>query len=118
MKLIVWLPGGRNTKIASGLVSLIRCRNGAKSLFVSGERTLSTISPPTALNDFTNVASASMPGPKSETSVNTRLMPFLAAHWAIGWVSCGSVWEMRTMYGERVVITDVAAFMITMGFFA
>jgi hypothetical protein len=26
-----------------------------------------------------------MPGPKSETSVNTRLMPFFAAHCAIGW---------------------------------
>ncbi len=59
-----------------------------------------------------------MPGPKSDTSVNTRLMPFFAAHCAIGCVSCGSVCDTRTMYGERVVMTDVAAFMITIGFFA
>ena len=97
MKPIVWLPGGRKTKTASGRLSLIRWRNGAKSLFESGERTLSTISPPAALNDLTNVVSASMPGPKSETSVNTRLMPFFAAHCAIGCVSCGSVCETRTM---------------------
>ena len=45
-------------------------------------------------------------------------MPFLAAHCATGWVSCGSVCDTRTTYGERVVITDVAAFMITIGFFA
>ena len=45
-------------------------------------------------------------------------MPFFAAHCAIGCVSCGSVCETRTMYGERVVMTDVAAFMITIGFFA
>ena len=36
-------------------------------------------------------------------------MPFLAAHCAIGCVSCGSVCETRTIYGERVVMTDVAA---------
>ena len=45
-------------------------------------------------------------------------MPFFAAHCAIGCVSCGSVCETRTMYGERVVMTEVAAFMITIGFFA
>ena len=45
-------------------------------------------------------------------------MPFFAAHCAIGCVSCGSVCDTRTMYGERVVITEVAAFMITIGFFA
>ena len=52
------------------------------------------------------------------TKTNTRLMPFFAAHCAIGCVSCGNVCETRTMYGERVVITDVAAFMMTIGFFA
>ena len=96
----------------------MRWRNGAKSGFASGVRTLSTISPFAALNALTNVVSASTPGPKSETSVNTRLMPFFDAHCAIGWVSCGSVCDSRTMYGERVVMTDVAAFMITIGFFA
>ena len=30
----------------------------------------------------------------------------------------GMVIDTRAMYGERVVITDVAAFMITIGFFA
>ena len=70
------------------------------------------------MNALTNAASASLPGPKSETRVNTRLMPFFAAHCAIGCVSCGSVCDTRTMYGERVVMTDVAAFMITIGFFA
>ena len=64
------------------------------------------------------VVSASTPGPKSDTSVNARLMPFFAAHCAIGCVSCGSVCETRTIYGERVVMTEVAAFMITIGFFA
>src|SRR4029453_3331608 len=118
MNAIVWLPGGRKTKTASGLLSLIRFRNGAKAGLAGGVRTLSTISPPAALNALTNVASESTPGPKSETSVNTRLMPFLAAHCAIGCVFCGNVCETRTMYGERVVITEVAAFMITIGFFA
>ena len=97
MNAIVWLPGGRKTNTASGLLSLIRCRNGAKSTFASGVRTLSTISPPAALNALMNAPSASMPGPKSDTSVNTRLMPFFAAHCAIGCVSCGSVCETRTM---------------------
>src|SRR2546425_437026 len=118
MNAMVWLPGGRKTKTASGLVSFTRCRNGAKSALTSGVRTLSTISPPAALNALMKVVSASTPGPKSDTSVNARLMPFFAAHCAIGCVSCGSVCETRAIYGERVVMTEVAAFMITIGFFA
>src|SRR5438874_5727351 len=118
MKEIVWLPGGRNTKIACGLASRARCTNGENSGFWNGTRTVPTISPPAAVNALTNAPSASTPGPKSDTTTNTRLMPFFAAHCAIGCVSCGNVCDTRTIYGERVVMTDVAAFMITIGFFA
>src|SRR5207244_1799849 len=48
----------------------------------------------------------------------TFLMPFLAAHCAIGAVTCGRVMEKRVTYGDLVVITDEAAFMMTIGFFA
>ena len=45
-------------------------------------------------------------------------MPFFAAHCAIGAVTCGSVMEKRTTYGDLVVIADDAAFMMIIGFFA
>src|SRR2546421_13116621 len=45
-------------------------------------------------------------------------MPFLADHWAIGCVICGSVIDTRTIYGDLVVMIDVAAFMMIIGFFA
>src|SRR5947209_7709919 len=45
-------------------------------------------------------------------------MLFLSAHSAMGIVSCGSVCDTRTMYGEPLVIAEVAAFMMTIGFFA
>ena len=34
-----------------------------------------------------------------------------------GFRACGSVCDTRTMYGDLVVMTDVAAFMMTIGFF-
>ena len=45
-------------------------------------------------------------------------MPFFADHCAIGCVICGSVIDTRTIYGDLVVMIDVAAFMMIMGFFA
>ena len=45
-------------------------------------------------------------------------MPFFAAHVAMGAETCGSVIEKRTMYGERSVTTEEAAFITTMGVFA
>src|ERR1700674_5688497 len=45
-------------------------------------------------------------------------MPLFAAHWALGWVICGSVIDTRTIYGDLVVMIDVAAFMMIIGFFA
>ena len=45
-------------------------------------------------------------------------MPFLAAHVPIGALICGSVIDVRAMYGDLVVMTDVAALKITIGFFA
>jgi len=45
-------------------------------------------------------------------------MPFFQAHVAIGTETWGRVIEKRAMYGERVVITEVAAFMTIIGFFA
>src|SRR5437773_12113906 len=45
-------------------------------------------------------------------------MPFFAAHFAIGWVICGSVIDARTIYGDLVVMIEVAAFMITIAFLA
>ena len=45
-------------------------------------------------------------------------MPFLAAHVPIGALICGSVIDTRAMYGDLVVITDVAAFKMIIGFLA
>src|SRR5262249_30779248 len=55
-------PPGTQAKIASGLASRARCRNGAKSSACSGTRTVSTISPPPALNASTKAFSVSSPG--------------------------------------------------------
>ena len=46
----------------------------------------------------------------------TFLMPFFAAHVPIGALICGKVIDVRTMYGDFVVITDVAALKMTIGF--
>ena len=46
------------------------------------------------------------------------MTPFFAAQIAIGCVICGRVIDTRTMYGERVVMIDVAAFMMTIAFLA
>ena len=43
---------------------------------------------------------------------------FLAAHSAIGAVTCGSVNDTRTTFGDFVVIALVAAFMTIIGIFA
>src|SRR5262245_15266473 len=42
-------------------------------------------------------------------------MRFFAAHSAIGAVTCGSVNDTRTMYGDLVVMIDVAAFITIIG---
>ena len=44
-------------------------------------------------------------------------MPFLRAHVPNVSVSCGTVADVRTMYGDFVVMMAVAAFMTTMNFF-
>jgi hypothetical protein len=49
------------------------------------------------------------------TIVTTLLMPFFAAHVAIGAVICGSAKPERTMNGERVGMIDVAAAITTIG---
>ncbi len=85
---------------------------------LTGTRTSSTIVPPSAVNVFLNCPSASYPGPKSATSMNAFLIPFLNAQLAIGAEFCGRVIDARTMYGDLVVIEEVAAFITTMGFFA
>src|SRR5512140_785344 len=45
-------------------------------------------------------------------------MPFLIAQVARGAVTCGKVIDTRAMYGERVVMIEVAAFMMIIGFLA
>src|SRR6516164_3929812 len=67
-------------KAVSGLMSRMRCRNGAKSGLASGMRIDSTIWPPSSVKRCLNAVSASVPGAHSLTSVTTRLLPFLAAH--------------------------------------
>src|SRR3954454_20593532 len=47
----------------------------------------------------------------------TFRMPFLAAHWAIGADTCGSVIDTLTMNGDLVVTTQDAAFMTAIGIF-
>src|SRR3954463_12119553 len=47
--------------------------------------------------------------------VTTFLIPFLAAQSPSGAHTWGRVSENRTMYGDLVVMIDVAAFMITIG---
>ena len=48
----------------------------------------------------------------------TFLMPFFAAHVPRGALICGSVIDVRVMYGDFVGMIEVAALKITMGFFA
>src|SRR5437870_5139323 len=50
--------------------------------------------------------------------VKTRLMPFFAAHSAIGSVTWGSVIENRATYGDLVVMIEEAAFITIIGFLA
>ena len=42
-------------------------------------------------------------------------MPFFSAHSAIGALTCGIVIDTRAMYGERVVIAEVAALLMIIG---
>jgi len=50
--------------------------------------------------------------------VKTLRMPFFAAHSPSGAATCGSVKENRATYGDLLVMIDVAAFMMSIGFFA
>ncbi len=45
-------------------------------------------------------------------------MPSFSAHCAIGALTCGMVIETRAMYGERVVMAEVAALTTIIGTFA
>src|SRR5258705_28732 len=111
-------PAGTNTNTASGLESFMRCRNGAKSGLASGTLTSSTISPPPAVKFCLKKFSASLPGAKSDVSVATFLMPFLAAQSAMMVDDCASVKDVRTIYGERSVMIDVPAAITISGTFA
>ena len=111
-------PDGTNTNTASGEASRTRCRNGAKSGLRNGTRSSAGTCPPSAVNRFLNVVSASMPGPKSVTSVTTFLMPACHAQLASGLVTCGSVNPARTTNGDCSVIDEVAAAITTSGIFA
>ena len=56
-------PAGRNTNTACGFASFTRWIAAEKSGFCNGVRSVSTISPPPALNVFVNCVSESIPGP-------------------------------------------------------
>src|SRR4029077_16902690 len=93
-------------KAVSGLISPMRCKNGAKSGLASGMRIDSAISPPTCLKRVVNAVSASIPGAQSLTMVPTRLLPFLAAHSART-QDCGAkINPARTKYGDFVVVIE------------
>src|SRR5579862_8825442 len=90
----------------SGLMSAMRCRNGAKSGLASGSRIDSTISPPTWVNRVLKAVSASTPGAQSLTSVTTFLLPFLNAHSPMI-QDCGlRMKPARTKYGDFVVVIE------------
>src|SRR5271170_6543579 len=102
----------------SGLRSLMRCRNGAKSGLASGMRIDSTISPPTWVKRVLNAVSASTPGAQSLTSVTTRLLPFLNAHWAMIH-DCGlRMKPARTKYGDFVVVIEAPELITKVTFLA
>src|SRR5262245_38156259 len=111
---VACLPAGTKPKIASGLASLARCMNGMKSGLASGMRTSPTIFPPPSVKPFTKAAWASCPGPKSLTATYAVLKCF-AAQVPIGRLDCHRVNDVLMMYGDMVVMTDVPAFMITIG---
>ena len=90
-------PEGKNTNKASGAASRTFCNTGAKSGLRSGVRSLSTMVPPLSKKRSTKNFSASLPGPKSLTSVMAFLILFLAAHSAMPMVAWGSVKLVRMM---------------------
>src|SRR4029450_14058617 len=102
----------------SGPMSLARCTNAEKSGLATGNRTEPMISPPASLNARWNAPSASWAGPKSDTIEYTLRTPLRYAQAPNASFSWGVVREVRTMYGDLVVMTDVAAFMTTIIFFA
>src|SRR5262249_28147803 len=114
---VACFPAGTKPKIASGLASFARCMKGMKSGFASGMRTSPTILPPPSVKPLMKAACASWPGPKSLTATYA-VLNFFAAQAPIGRLDCHSVNDSLTMYGDMVVITDVPAFMITIGTFA
>ena len=62
MNAMLCSPAGTKMKTASGLASLMRCTNGAKSGLRSGTRTESTTVPPAAVNASLKPFSESTPG--------------------------------------------------------
>src|SRR5580704_19070353 len=103
----------------SGLRSVIRCRNGAKSGLASGNRIDSIISPPTCLKRVVKATSASMPGAQSLTSVTTRLLlAFLNAHSAKIHDCGGSRNPARTKYGDFAVVIEAPELMTSATFLA
>ncbi len=116
MKVEPW-PDGTKIRIASGFASAARCRNGEKSGLCSGMRMFSTW-PPAALKVSEKEDSTSWPGPKSDTIVTTLFMPCCATQVPKGAAICGTTCEVRTMKGERSVMTEVAAAMTTIGVLA
>ncbi len=65
---VAWMLG-IHRKATSGLASLMRCTNGAKSGFCGGKRTAPTIWPPPSVKPLVKEASESCPGMKSLTAV-------------------------------------------------
>src|SRR3981189_1790556 len=100
-------------KAVSGLISRMRCRNGAKSGLASGMRIDSIIWPPSSVKRCLNEVSASVPGAQSLTSVTARLLPFLAAHSPMIQDDWDSMKLVRTVYGDAVVVTEAPEIMTT-----
>src|SRR3979490_3394041 len=105
-------------KAVSGLISRMRCRNGAKSGLASGMRIDSMIGPPGWGKSVLNEVSAAVPGAESLTSVTVRLLPFLAAHSPMIQDDWDSMKLVRTMYGDAVVVTEAPEIMTTVGILA
>src|SRR5262249_58599807 len=98
--------------------SRARCRNGAKSGLASGTRIVSMICAPPLTAASLNVVSDSTPGAQSLTMVTIFLAPFLTAQSAMIADDCPSVKLVRTMNGERSVVTDAPDTMTTIGILA
>ena len=96
----------------------MRCRNGAKSGLASGTFSFSITCPPPAVNALTNAVSASAPGAQSLTSETTFLLPFFAAQSPMIIDDWPSVKLVRTMKGERSIVTEAPEMITTVGIFA